>query len=137
MMKALLLCPAAFSLGISSPRCMAQDVAPVIYLSANETTRAKQVVQDLKSALERDSRASAEWRSFNVSFQAAHPELPGLRFSSDFRVAFTKKALSNSFPFEAEAETIELSAEERKKAESLHQEMLEAGVCSTRLKRAG
>ena len=82
-------------------------------------------MQDLKSALDRNSRALAEWRSFNVSFQAAHPELPDLQFSSDFRVAFVKKNRSNSFPF-AEAETVELSAEERRRAESLHQETLEA-----------
>ena len=79
-LKALLLCPAAFSLDISSPRCMAQEVVPVIYLSANEATKAKQPVQDLKGALDRNSRALAEWRSFNASFQAVYPDLRGLRF---------------------------------------------------------
>ena len=105
---------------------MAQDVVPVIYLSVDEAAKAKQTAQDLKSALDRNGRAIAAWRSFSQSFQAAHPELPGLRFSSDFRVAFAKKNLSNSFPFEAEAATVELSVEERKTAQSLHQEMLEA-----------
>jgi hypothetical protein len=105
---------------------MAQEVVPVIYLSTDEAAKAKQTAQDLKSAQDRNSRAIAAWRGFNQSFQAAHPEMSGLRFSSDFRVAFAKKNVSNSFPFEAEAATVELSAEERKKAESLHQEMLEA-----------
>jgi len=107
---------------------MAQEVVPVIYLSTDEAAKAKQTAQDLKSALDRRSRAFAAWRSFNQSFQAAHPELPDLHFSSDFQVAFAKKnvANSNSFPFEAEATTVELSAEERKKAESLHQDMLQA-----------
>jgi hypothetical protein len=126
MVKALLLSAAALSLCISSPRCMAQEVVPVIYLSTDEAAKAKQTAQDLKSALDRNSRAIAAWRNFNQGFQAVHPEMPGLRFSSDFRVAFAKKNVSNSFPFEAEAATVELSAEERKKAESLHQEMLEA-----------
>jgi hypothetical protein len=51
--------------------------------------------------------------------------MPGLRFSSDFRVAYARKIVANSFPFEIEAATLELSAEERKTAESLHQELLE------------
>jgi len=107
---------------------MAQEVVPVIYLSPDEAAKAKQTAQDLKNALDRNSRAIAAWRNLNQSFQIAHPELPGLHFSSDFRVAFATKNVSdsNSFPFEAEAATVELSAEERKKAESLHQEMLEA-----------
>ena len=105
---------------------MAQEVVPVIYLSGDEVAKAEQTARDLKSALDRNSRAIVAWQSFNQSFQSAHPELPDLRFSSDFRVAFAKRRVSNSFPFEAEAATVELSAEERKKTESLHQEMLEA-----------
>src|SRR5438046_589909 len=126
MMKAILLSAAALSLGTSSPRCVAQEVVPVIYLSAGEAAKAKQSAQDLKSASDRNNRAAAAWRDFHQSYQAAHPELPGLRFASDFRVAFTQKNLSSPFPWEKEAATIELSTEERQKAESLHREMLEA-----------
>ena len=126
MMKTLLLSAAAFSLCTSSPRCVAQEVIPVIYLSTGEAAKAKQAVQDLKSAQNRDNRAATAWRNFHQSYQAAHPELPGLRFASDFRVAFTQKILSSPFPWEKEAATIELSTEERQKAESLHREMLEA-----------
>src|SRR5215472_16438029 len=126
MRKALLLFSAAFSLCISSPRCRAQEPRSVIYLSTDEAAKAKQTAQDLKGAQDRNSRAEAEWRSFNMNFRAAHPELHGLFFSSDFRFAFAKKYWSNSVPFDAEVETVELSAEERQRAESLHQEMLEA-----------
>ncbi len=126
MMKTLLLSAAAFSLCTSSPRCVAQEVIPVIYLSTGEAAKAKQAVQDLKSAQNRDNRAATAWRNFHQSYQAAHPELPGLRFASDLRVAFAQKKLSGAFPWETEAATVELSAEERQKAESLHREMLEA-----------
>ncbi len=124
-MKALLLSFAAFLFFFSSARCMAQDVAPVIYLSPEEAARAKQTLQDFISAQDRDKRATTAWQSFNQVFQAAHPELPNLRFSSDFRVAFARRNRAN-FPFEDEAATIELSAEDRTKAESLYRETTEA-----------
>ena len=123
--KILLLSTLAFSLYISSPCCLAQEV-PTIYLSPSETAKAKQAVQDFKSAGERNNRAITAWRSFQQGYQAAHPELPGLRFTSDFRIAFTLKNVNTSSPWEAEAVAIELSAEERQKAESLYREMLEA-----------
>jgi len=124
-MKALLLSAAAFSLCTPSPRCVAQEVVPIIYLSTGEAAKAKQTAQDLTSAQERNDRAATAWRNFHQSYQAAHPELPGLRFASDFRVAFARKTLSKRFALE-EAATVELSTEERQKAESLHRELLEA-----------
>src|ERR1051325_903371 len=126
MMKAILLSAAAFWLCASSPRCAAQDVLPVIYLSTGDAAKAKQTAQDFKSAYDRNNRAVTAWRNFHQSYQAAHPELPGLRFASDFRVAFAQKDLSSAFPLVKEAATVELSAEERQKADSLHVEMLEA-----------
>ena len=68
------------------------------------------------------------WRDFHESYQAAHPDLPGLQFASDFRIAFSKKNLNGRFPWETVANlaTVELSPEERQKAESLNREMLEA-----------
>jgi hypothetical protein len=125
-MKALLLFAVAFSLCTPPPLCVAQEVVPIIYLSACETAKAKQTAQDLKSAQDRNDRAATAWRNFHQSYQAAHPELPGLRFASDFGVAFALKSLSSPFPITDEAATVELSTEERQKAESLHREMLEA-----------
>jgi hypothetical protein len=125
-MKALLLFAAAFSFFTPSPRCVAQEVVPIIYLSTSEAAKAKQTAQDLKSAQDRNDRAATAWRNFHQSYQAAHPELPGLRFASDFGVAFALKSLSSPFPITDEAATVELSTEERQKAESLHREMLEA-----------
>jgi len=54
--------------------------------------------------------------------------LPGLQFASDFRIALSKKNLNGRFPWETVANlaTVELSPEERQKAESLNREMLEA-----------
>ncbi len=117
-MKALVLAVAAFSL-CTSPRCAAQEVVPVIHLSTDEAAKARQMAQDLKSAQDRDNRATTAWRNFHQMFQAAHPELPGMRFASDFRVAFTRNISSRP----AEAVAVELTAEERQKAESLYREM--------------
>jgi hypothetical protein len=111
MMKALVLSVAAFSLCTSLQRCAVQEVVPVIHLSADEAAKARQIVQDLKSAQDRDNRATTAWRDFHQSYQAAHPELRGLRFASDFRVAFALK--NSSSPLVNEAEAVELSAEER------------------------
>ena len=124
-MKTLLLSTLAFSLYISTARCLPQEV-PAIYLSPSEAAKAKQAVQDFKNAGDRDNRAITAWRSFQQGYQEAHPELPGLQFTSDFRFAFTRKNVNSQFPWEGEAVTIELSPEERQKAESLHREMLEA-----------
>jgi len=124
MMKAILLSAASFSFCTSSSRCVAQEVVPVIYLSKGEAAKAKQTTQDLKIAYDRNNRAVTAWRNFYQRYQAAHPELPNLRFASDFRAAFARKN-PGQFPL-AEAATVELSAEERQQAESVHQEMLEA-----------
>lgn len=124
MMKTLVLSIVAFWLITSSPRCMAQQVLAVIRLSTDEAAKASQLAQSVKGAEDRNNRARILWGSFYQSYQAEHPELPGLRFSSDFRVAFGVKRSADSLVYEAVV--VELSAEERQKAESLHREMLEA-----------
>jgi hypothetical protein len=100
---------------------MAQEVVNVIYLSAGEAAKAKQLANDLK-AQDRNSRATAAWQSFFQGYQAEHRQMGNLRFSSDFRFAFT---WTKSSPV-AEAAVVELSAEERQKAESSYREMLES-----------
>jgi hypothetical protein len=105
MKKAILLFAAAFTLYTSSPCCLAQDV-PAIYLSPSEAAKAKQAVQDFKSAGERNNRAITAWRSFQQGYQVAHAELPNLQFTSDFQIAFTRKNLNTQFPWEAEAVTM-------------------------------
>jgi len=114
------------SLCTFSPFSIAQDVVPVIYPSVGEAAKLKLTVQDLRSAEGRNARAVEAWRIFYKSYQSAHPELPGLRFVSDFRVAFTRRNPSSSIGLSEELATVELSAEERQQAESLHREMLEA-----------
>ena len=128
MKKALFLSVVAFSVCASSPHYIAQQPVPTIYLSASEAAKAQQAVQDFKSAQERNNLAATAWRYFYDSYQAAHPDLPGLQFASDFRIALSKKNLNGRFPWETVANlaTVELSPEERQKAESLNREMLEA-----------
>jgi uncharacterized protein YlxW (UPF0749 family) len=123
MIKTLVLSFVAFWLVTLSPRCMAQEVLALIRLSTDEAAKASQLAQSVKGAEDRNNRASILWRNFYQSYQAEHPELFRLRFSSDFRVAFGVKA-ADSLVYEATI--VELSAEERQKAESLHREMLEA-----------
>ena len=103
----------------------------------SEVAKAKAAVQGFKSAQERNNRAITAWQSFFNGYHAAHPELPGMQFTSDFRFAFTRKNGNAQFPWEAEAVTIELSPEERQKAESLYREMLEAMRGPTKLDVTG
>ena len=128
MKKALFLSVVAFSVCASSPHYIAQQPVPTIYLSASEAAKAKQAVQDFKSAQERNNQAVTAWRSFYDSFQAAHPDLPGLQFLSDFQIAFSRKNLNGNRPWETVANlaTVELSPEERQKAEFLYRDTLEA-----------
>lgn len=126
MSKILLLFVAGLSLCTVSPFSIAQDVVPVIYPSASEAAKAKLAVQDLRSAEGRNTRAVKAWQTFYESYQSAHPELRGLRFVSDFRVAFARRSPSSSVGLSEDLATVELSAEERQQAESLYREMLEA-----------
>lgn len=96
----------------------------MIHLSTDEAAKARQIAQDFRGAQDRDNRATRAWQNFRQSYQAAHPELPGLIFASDFGVAFAFK--KSSGPLGDEKAAVELSAEEGQKAESLHRETLEA-----------
>jgi hypothetical protein len=109
--------------------CMAQKLVPAIRLSADEVGRAQQLVQALKNAKERSAKAEVVWEQFHQSYQAAHPDLPGLRFTEDFRFAMGRVNSSTSGLFLAA--TIELTADERKKLEALHREMVESEQSQT------
>lgn len=123
MFRALALSSAVLCLSMSLP-CAAQELVPVIRLSADETAKAKQLAQGVKNAKERSGKAKVAWDQFRETYQASHQDLPNLRFSNDFRLAF---ALVNSATPEVhQATAIELTPEERKKAEVLHQEMVES-----------
>lgn len=104
--------------------CVAQDVVPVIRLSVDEAAKAKQLAQTLKDATERATKAKPAWEQFSQSYQTAHPDLFALRFTDDFRFAIAR--VNSSTPGIFLAATIELTAEERKKLESLHREMTES-----------
>ncbi|MFY9728017.1 MAG: hypothetical protein WB579_17610 [Bryobacteraceae bacterium] len=106
--------------------CVAQEVAPVIYLSTAESAKAKQAAEDLKGAQDRDRKATAAWQDFYQTYQRAHPELPALRFASDFRVAFARQDSAIPQPLSSVASAVVLSEKERQDAASLHREMEEA-----------
>ena len=95
MVRALVISSAIFYLSTSLP-CAAQDLASIIRLSADEATKAKQLVQDLKDAKERSAKAKVAWGQFHQTYQAAHPDLPGVRFTADFRLAVA--VLNSSIP---------------------------------------
>jgi hypothetical protein len=114
-------------ISISWVPCVAQETAPVIYPSTAESAKAKQAAEDLRGAQDRDKKAMAGWEDFYRAYQRAHPELPGLRFTSDFRVAFARRNSTNpAYPLSLEAAVVELSAQEQQNAVSLHREMEEA-----------
>jgi hypothetical protein len=85
--------------------CVAQELAPVIRLSTDEATKAKQLAQDVVDAKEWSAKGKLAWEQFHQTYQAAHANLPGLRFSQDFRLAF---ALLKSSEV-AQVATIELT----------------------------
>jgi hypothetical protein len=63
-------------------------LAPVIRLSTDEATKAKQLAQDVVDAKARSAKGKLAWEQFHQTYQAAHTDLPYLRFSEDFRLAF-------------------------------------------------
>jgi hypothetical protein len=105
--------------------CPAQQLITAIQLSAEETAKAKQAAEELKNAQARLDKANAAWDGFRKSFQAEHPDLRNLRFSSDLRTAF---ALSDEevAPGVKEATSVELGVEERRKLEALVAELTES-----------
>ena len=97
--------------------CVAQHLAPVMRLSADESMRAKQLVQSLGDAKARSAKAEVAWEQFHQTYQAAHPNLPGLKFTDDFSLAFA--LLSSSVDEVRQVTTIERTAEEKRKLDSL------------------
>ena len=97
--------------------CVAQHLVPVIRLSADESMRAKQLVQSLGDAKARSAKADVAWEQFHQTYQAAHPNVPGLKFTDDFSLAFA--LLSSSVDEVRQVTTIELTAEEKRKLDSL------------------
>ena len=132
MLRVLVLSTVTLCLYASLP-CAAQSLAPVIRLSADEATKAKQLAQNLKDAKDRSAKAKVAWGQFHQTYQSAHPDLPGLRFTADFRLAFA--LLNSSIPEVRHVATIELTAEERKKLEALHREMTESEQSQTQAEK--
>jgi hypothetical protein len=119
ILSLMLLCPCVSSL------CPAQQLITAIQLSTDETAKAKQVTEELKNAQARLDKANAAWDGFRRSFQAEHPDLRNLRFSSNLQTAF---ALSDEelAPGVKQATSVELKVEERRKLEALVTELTES-----------
>ncbi len=99
----------------------AQDLLPIIQLSADETAKAKQLAQDLKNARERNAKAQTAWQTFHLTYQTAHPGLGIVRFTSNFRLACSSSG-SDVDP----VKVVELTAEERQQLQALHRELVES-----------
>ena len=123
MFRARILSSAFLGLLLLLP-CAAQNLIPVIQLSADEAAKAKQLVQVLKDARERTAKAHVAWEQFHKVYQAVHPDLPDLRFSEDFRLAVARVNDSVAGIFQITA--IELTAEERQKLDTLHREIIQS-----------
>jgi uncharacterized membrane-anchored protein YjiN (DUF445 family) len=104
--------------------CASQNLVPFIRLSPDEVTKAKQLAQSLKDAEERNNQAKVAWQQFHQAYQAAHPNLRSVKFTDDCRLAIAKVDAYTSGVFQAAS--IELTPEQRKKLESLRQEMTES-----------
>ena len=135
VMKGLVRSAIVFSLLALTGLAQIPNWVAAIYLSVSEAAKAKQISQELKSARDRQFRAATAFADFYKSYESAHLELSptpllsrrGWMFSPDFRVAFSVKSSTAQFPIDRDAEVVELSTEERQKAESLSREMEEAG----------
>ncbi|HZU25215.1 MAG TPA: hypothetical protein VFA04_06810 [Bryobacteraceae bacterium] len=122
-MKAVL-----FNIAVFSCTCFAssQYVVPVIYLSSSETATAQRLAADLNKTQTRANRAKIAWEAFEQNWQTAHPELKGLKFSDDFRVALGRPDMNASGRETVAA--VELSPAERQRAESLFREMQDSAT---------
>jgi len=132
MSRVLTIRPLIFSLsfslllGFCSLRlCTAQQLVPVIQLSADEAGKAKQAEERLKSAQERNSKAIAAWQEFHQSYQVAHPDLAPLRFTADFRHAFALRGSPNLLESKP-VRIVDLTLEEQNKLQALYQELVDS-----------
>lgn len=123
MLAFILLLTVIFCICLS-PRCASQDLVPFIRLSPDEVTKAKQLTQSLKDAEARNSKAKLACGQFYQSYQAAHPDLHGIKFTDDFRLALSQ--VDSPANGVLQAASIALTAEEHKKLENLSQEMTES-----------
>lgn len=122
MFRSLVFSLLAFGVCASLP-CVAQELVPVIHLSADEGAKASQLAQAVKAASDRDAKAKMAWKTFYETYQAAHPQLPGMRFTSDFRFAVGKPDRNEYDP--RPAKIVQLTKEERDQLEALNREVVE------------
>ena len=95
----------------------AQELVPIFQLSAEETAKANHLAQDVKNAHQRFDKAATAWRMFQQTYQAAHPDLAKVQFTSDFRLAFTSQNSSSALDAEGQLITpVELTAEEQQQS---------------------
>jgi Tol biopolymer transport system component len=121
MVRPSALVSAILVLYLSSPSA-AQDLVPVIHLSAAETERAQRLSLELDNAQERVSKADSARQAFYETFKAAHPKLTDLKFTSDFRMAFSPVP-RNPAKGAARIEFAELAPQEQQKLGALYEEV--------------
>jgi len=62
---------------------------------------------------------------FQETYQSAHPELPHVQFTSDFRLAFTSQNSASGLDPQL-ITLVELTSKEQRQSKDLHQEMAES-----------
>jgi hypothetical protein len=102
-----------------------QELVPIFQLSAEETAKASHLAQDLKNAHQRYDNARTTWRVFQETYQSAHPDLPNVQFTSDFRLAFTSQNPAAAFDPQL-ITPVALTSKEQQQLKDLHQEMAES-----------
>jgi hypothetical protein len=116
----------------------AQELVPIFQLSAEETANASHLAQDVTNAQQRLAKAGEAWHGFQQTYQSAHPDLPNVQFTSDFRLAFTSRGSSSYLAAAAQLITpVELTAEEQQQLKTIHREMTESRQSLRQAKKTG
>ncbi len=102
--------------------CLAQtyEPVPVIQLSPEESAQARRLATGLREAQDRSIAAEDARKSFGQAYQAAHPDVPNLQFTSDLRHAFSY--LPSARDGVRKMNLIELSPEESAKLSAIEHE---------------
>lgn len=102
-----------------------QQLTPVIELTAEETAKTKQYATDLENADNRLKKADDAYKEFDLAYHKAHPELPAVRFSADFRMAVEPPS-TPSWADVGHVTIVELTRAERQKLEAVQREIVES-----------
>lgn len=104
-----------------APSICAQDLLPVIRLTAEHVEQAKAAAEALRECNQRHEKATAAWRNLHARFTAQYPELGGVRIaeSADLLIGM-KRTYSDGV---SHADMVVLSAEEAAEVRQSREEL--------------